>query len=212
MSNFEVNISSILQKLIHKKGLSISELARRTNIPQPTIYRIAYGEHQRPHQKTLQALSNFFNLTIDQLIGLEPIEKSVLSKPSILQIPILNLEQIANWPQKKNVGNTSHVIYEKPISDNGFALKMPDKSMEPLITRDALLIIDPDKKPEYRSLVVVKLYNFNEVVVRQLIKDAGNCYIRPLNQDFDQFEMVLLGSKDFIKGTVVEARLNCEEL
>lgn len=211
MNNLESNLSGILQELIRKKGLSITEVARRTNIPQPTIYRIAQGAHQRPHKKTLLALSDFFNVTIDQLIGLEPINFSSSNKSPVSQIPILSCRQVTNWPLTKE-SDTEYVLFDKPISANAYALKMPDKSMEPLITKDTLLIIDPEKKPEYRSLVVVKLHNFEDVMVRQLIKDAGNCYIKPLSQDFDQFEMIMLTAKDSIKGIVVEARLNCEEL
>lgn len=210
MNNIETNLSKILQELIRKKGLSISDLARRTNLPQPTIYRVAQGEHQRPHKKTLQILSEFFNVTIDQLIGLEPLEGFEICK-SISKIPILDCKQILKWPSIKFT-NVEYVIYEKTICASAFALKMPDKSMEPLITKDTLLIIDPDKKPQYRNLIIVKLCNFEEVIVRQLIKDANNYYIRPLNHDFDQFEMLMLTAEDSIKGTVIEARLNCEGL
>jgi SOS-response transcriptional repressor LexA len=211
MNHFETTLSSILQELIRKKGLSISELARRTSIPQPTLYRIAQGEHQRPHKKTLQALSDFFRITVDQLIGLEPIKSVITDKPSVSQIPILNNKQATSWPHIKNI-EFNYVFFEKPIGKNAFALIMPDRSMEPLIAINTLLIIDPERKPEYRSLVVVKLHNFGEVVVRQLIQDAANQYIRPLSQDFDHFEMIMLTSEDCIIGTVVEARLTCEGL
>jgi len=211
MNNFETSLSDILQALIHGKRLSIAEVARRTNVPQPTISRIINGEHQRPHKKTLVALSDFFNITVDQLIGLEPLNIPQPSAIGSSQLPVLNCKEINSWPQIKSISH-EYVTFDKPIGSNAFALKMPDKSMEPLLTKDTLLIIDPAKEPEYRSLVVVKLHNFDQVVVRQLIKDAGNCYIRPLNQDFDQFEMMHLTAQDSIKGIVVEARLNCEGL
>jgi len=210
MNNLSANLSSIMLELIRKQGLSLTELARRIKIPQPTLYRIAHGEHQRPHKKTLETLSNFFDVTIDQLLGLEPIKPSIAANP-ILKLPILNCGQIANWPHT-DTSNAEYLIFERPISTNAFAVKMPDKSMEPLITKDALLIIDPEKKPEYRSLVAVKLHNVNEIVIRQLIIDAANCYIRPLNQDLSHFEMTMLKTEDRIIGTIVEARLSCEGL
>ena len=197
MTNLESSISGVLKELIRNKNLSISELARRTQIPQPTIYRIVHGEHQRPHNKTLKALSKFFNITIEQLLGLEPFRILTTNQLQISQIPLLNLQQVLNWPQIKP-NNTECVMFEKLISTRAFAIKMPDKSMEPLITKDSLLIVDPEKDAEYRSLVVVKLHHFSDIVVRQLIKDAGNCYIRPLSQDFDKFEMIMLSTKDLI--------------
>lgn len=210
MANLKSDISDILSELIKRKGLSMPEIARRTKIPQPTIYRIAQGEHQRPHNKTLKALSDFFNVSIDQLLGIEPLGPLV-KQVHASQLPILNCKQVIDWPQVKH-NDFEYILFDKKISTEAFALRMPDKSMEPLITKDAILIVDPTKEPEYRSLVIVKLYNLERVIIRQLIKDANNFYIKPINQDFDSFEMVMLTEKDLIMGTVIEARFNCEAL
>lgn len=210
MNNLKTNISMILQDLIRNKGVSISELARRTKIPQPTIYRIVHGKHQRPHKKTLESLASFFKVSIDQITGIEEITNTGGSSHTS-KIPIFDCNTLINSQKIENT-DFEYIIYEKKIGQHSFALHMPDKSMEPLITKNSLLIIDPDKQPEYRNLVVVKLANFSDVLVRQLIKDAENKYIRPLNQDFNKFEMIMLTEQDTILGTIIEARLNCEEL
>ncbi len=210
MNNFKTNISFVLQSMIETRRLSISDLARRTCIPQPTLHRIAHGQHQKPHKKTLEILSDFFNITIDQLLGWEPIENLTSGKLPVSQLPILNCDDI-NSTHSLNT-NCQYLIYEKPISKNAFAIKMPDKSMEPLIIKDSLLIVDREKKPEYRNLIVVKLHNYEGVLIRQLINDACNSYIRPLSQDFKKFEMIMLTPKDNIIGTIVEVRFDCEAL
>lgn len=207
MSDINPAISHVLRELMRKKGLNSSELARQTLLPQSTIYRIVQGEHTHPHKKTLVALAKFFNVSVDTICGLAPIGEL----PPISRIPVLDSKQATNWPAIIEE-DIEYIVIDKKTVGQAFALRMPDKSMEPLITKNSILIVDPDKEPEYRSLVVVKLNNYEEIVVRQLIKDANNCYIRPLSQDFDHFEMVLLTPQDSIRGTIIEARLNCEML
>lgn len=208
MSTMRPPISAILQELLSSKGLSTSEVARLTSVPQSTLHRIIHGEHKRPHKKTIAALAKFFGVSENELCGLNSLGQV---QHQVSRLPILTCQQASQWP-KIQEQNFEYIVTDKKLSDVAFALKMPDESMEPMISKNSILIVDPDKKPEYRSIVALKLHKFEDVVIRQLIRDANNCYIRPLSQDFDHFEMVLLTDADTIKGTVVEARLNCEEL
>lgn len=203
-------LSDILRELIREKGLSVSELARRIHLPQPTIQRMTSGAHTRPHKKTLTAIAEYFDVSIDQLCGIEPIPWLIKSTLVLKKIPILNQEQVPNWPQV-STETLQHIVVDRKIGDRSYAIEMPDASMDPLIPKGSLLIIDPDKMPHYRSFVIVKLKDYPEVIVRQLIKDAKNCYIKPLSLDFDQPKIMLLGADDLILGTVVEVRLHCED-
>lgn len=208
MNNTRTSISTILQNLISTRGLSTSEVARLTSVPQSTLHRIIHGEHRRPHKKTLTALANFFGVSENELCGIQSFDQPRLQ---ISRLPILTCQQAAQWPNIQN-SDLEYVVTDKMLNKNAFAIKMPDESMEPMISKNSILIVDPDKKPEYRSIVAIKLHNFDDVVIRQLIRDANNCYIRPISQDFTQFEMVLLNTADIVKGTVIESRMNCEEL
>lgn len=205
------NISFVLQNLIAEKGLSVSELARYIAIPQPTIQRITSGTHSRPHRRTLEALARFFNISIEQLRGLQPISwlKNDNKLESIYKIPLITCIQSVDWPNIKDK-NFEHIIFDKKISKYAFAIKMPDSSMEPVIMKNAILIIDPEKIPQYRSFVILKLKNHKEAIIRQLIQDAQRWYIRPLSDDFGKFNMVELKRDDSILGVVIEVRLICE--
>lgn len=204
-------ISDILKELIRKKGLNASELARRIGLPQPTIQRMMTGTHSRPHQKTLAVIANYFGITTDQLCGIEPIPW-LFDKINLLarSVPILTEDQAIVWPDV-TAKNLQQVVVDQSVGKLVYAMKMPDASMEPLIPAEGILIIDPDKKPQYKSFVCVKLHNYSGTLIRQLIIDANHHYIRPLSSDLGQFEMILLKPDDIILGTVIEIRLKCED-
>lgn len=204
------SLSEILQQLIEEKGLTTTELARRIHIPQPTVQRIASGTYKRPHSKTLKPIADFFKISIDQLQGLEPIYW-LKSRSLIRQIPLLTPAQAFAWPEIQGNNDNSNVVIDIETNDQSYAIEMPDQSMEPLIPKKSILIIDPVKEPQYRNYIAVKLEGSHEVMIRQLLIDAKNYYIKPLSSDFEQFKIAQLNTKDIIAGVVVQVRLNCAD-
>lgn len=205
-------LADILRELLDIKGLNVTELARQINLPQPTVQRLVTGTHTRPHAKTLTMIASFFGINERQLRGLDPIPWLHSSNtPLVRKIPILTLKEAVDWPHKTPI-HTATTVTDIETSETSYAVKMPDGSMEPLIPPGALLIIDPNREPQYRSIVAVKINNCTEAFIRQLIIDTKNCYIKPLSQDFEQFTMAKLEPNDSVLGVVVEVRLHCEEL
>ena len=48
------------------KGLTISELARRVGIPQPTVSRTLSGRRQNP--ETIVTIANYLRVPMDELV------------------------------------------------------------------------------------------------------------------------------------------------
>ena len=67
------NLSSVLTHLMSEKGISSAELARKTGVTQPVIYRLMTGETENPQILTLKPIANFFGISIEQLLGLIPL-------------------------------------------------------------------------------------------------------------------------------------------
>ena len=205
----DLQLSEVLKKLIEVHELTVAELARRVNLPQPTIQRIAAGVYKTPRISTLQPIAEYFDLTINQLRGFETIPYLSSIKKTIKSISLLNRQQVNLWPTiEKNT--TQYVISEINLGEKSFAMYMPDSSMDPLIPKGSTLLVDPSKVPHYGSYIVVKLQNYSEVIVRQLITDATDKFIKALSPEFNQLKMNLLTEKDMILGIIVEVRLNCE--
>lgn len=203
------SISDILSELIQHKNLTVSELARRIRVPQPTIQRIVSGLHARPHKKTLIAISEYFEISIDQLIGLQPITWLSDVKNRVRMIPLLTSKQVLNWPKLPQT-KLDYISFDIAENQQAFAMRMTDDSMEPVIPKHSILIIDPDKQFSYRSFILIQRKNFQDIMVRQMINDGNICYIRAVGTDFNNISMPLLNETDKILGVVIETRMQLE--
>jgi SOS-response transcriptional repressor LexA len=84
---------------------------------------------------------------------------------------------------------------------------MMDTSMEPLFPKMSLLIFDPNESYQDRSYVLVHLTHQKKPVFRQILIDADQQYLKPLNSDLSEFNMRILHTEDKILATLVESRL-----
>lgn len=202
-------ISIILQKLIQEKNINVTELARQTKLKQPTLQRIVSGVYNRPHIKSLKPLADFFGITIEQLTGEDLISWLPSKSELIRRIPILSPTQAIKWPVDaiKNKLHL-HTIIDIEVNQHTFAIKMLDASMEPLFPKNTLLIIDPHKEATDRCYILVKTKEYPEPILRQLLIDGKNRYIKPLSPDFEQFKMLILHPTDMVLGILVQARLD----
>ena len=63
-----------LQRLLAESGVySGSDLARQLHLPAPTINRILSGQVTDPRASTLILLADYFDVSIDQLLGREKL-------------------------------------------------------------------------------------------------------------------------------------------
>lgn len=203
------DLSEILQKLIQSNGLSVSELARHVNLPQPTIQRITSGTYKQPRTSTLQPIADYFGVTVSQLRGFNPIPTLSAFNKAIKSLPLITTAQVNLWPLI-NENITQFVVSNTQLGEKSFAMYMPDSSMEPLIPKGSTLLVDPSRVPHHGSYIVVKLQSCPEVIARQLITDGTNRFIKPLSPDLNQLKMNLLTEVDIIRGVIVEVRLVCE--
>jgi hypothetical protein len=76
-----MNIAEILRALMNRtlidgKPISENRLADETKVPQPTIHRILVGESKDPKTSTVRKLADYWELTVAQLRGEEPLPLS----------------------------------------------------------------------------------------------------------------------------------------
>lgn len=67
------NLATILSHLMTENRISSAELARKTGIGQPVIYRIMTGTTDNPQVLSLKPIAAFFGISIDQLLGYSPL-------------------------------------------------------------------------------------------------------------------------------------------
>lgn len=185
------------------------DLARKTNTPQPTMHRLVAGKSPNPHQDTLKPIANFFEITVEQLKGEEPLPSNIFPSESsknfsIIEIPLLDWECLSEINQLDE--DVEKIAAASDLSKKCFAIKMPDSSMEPQFPKGSVLIFDPDKTPADRGFILVKLAESQIHTFRQLLIDAEHQFLKPLNPDLNVFKMRLKTPEDVVLGTLVEAR------
>lgn len=197
-------VGSILSRLLNEHHLSVSELARRVKLPQPTIQRIATGVCEYPHVSSLKPLADFFSISIDQLRGLETIPQF----DNIFRLPLINWEEASVWNQKHKTKSENYIVVDVKVSSQAYALTVMDGAMEPIFLQGTTLILDPDVSPIDRNYIIVLLKNANIPIFRQLIIDGQNKLLKPLSLDKNIYKISRLKAADKILATVVQARWN----
>ena len=208
------NIRNILEKLLFEKKIRATELARETNVPQPTLHRILSGKSPNPHKSTVQPIADFFNISVEQLSGKQDLLHSSNSPNSRLvknenakQVPLISWENISSYIKDPGDCKINEIIYCSPtLGKHVFALNMADTSMEPFFPQGAVLIFDRDKLAKDRTHVLVHIADSDTYLFRQLLVDGENSYLKPLSPDLTTFQMRLLGGKDKILASLVEFR------
>lgn len=75
--------------------------------------------------------------------------------------------------------------FTRKIGNYTFAIVAQDNSMQPEITLDDILVIDPDETIVPGDIVVAKLDSAEEVIIRKYrLKDNNTVELIPLNQDW----------------------------
>ena len=201
-------IGQILNRLMTDIKIRVAELARRINLPQPTVHRIATGACEHPHLSSLEPIASFFSINVDQLKGHDPIPW--LDRAS--KVPLLTWNEVLHWSAKKNDRqNSEFILTDAAVGKAGFALKIEDASMDPVFPKNTVLIADPEKQAKDRSFVIAKLVSHPEAIFRQLLMDAGDHYLKPLSPDFEQYKMTRLNNNDKILSVVVQAKRDYED-
>jgi transcriptional regulator with XRE-family HTH domain len=207
------NLSSNLKQLMRIHGnLSVSELARLTDIPQPTIHHMLFGSTKNPRKKALEALSNFFSISIDQLIGDEElpqiIPENLKEDLQLRTVPILDWDLLGNWPNnKESIKSVKQIFLDKEITPNSFSVIISDPSLEPLFPLNSLLIFDAAKTPKDRDFVIVRTGENNHILLNRLFTENNEYYLKQNSEDGNMVLLKINKSTDIIMGVLIEARI-----
>ena len=201
-------LHEILATLITKTNLTDTEIARRINIPLPTLHKIKNGSITDPRASTLVNIANYFKISVDQLLGKEPIYSTdQISK----MIPVLNKENVINKDYELSFLNNRayfdlwvniEVAKNYANSEKIFGLKVNCEAMFPYFTNETIVIIDRDIVPNNRDFVLVAVKNNSMCVLRKILFDNSQVVLLSMNPIF---EPIIMQENDFIIGTVIQS-------
>lgn len=213
MTEAVLEISNVLSHLLDKTGISEAALGREIGVPRATINRIVSGRTPDPRASTLKAIAKYFNVTIDQLLGKQPLlgntAQSVKSNTHNVSIPIIAWNNINNLEATlKSIKPDNHFnwILTDPNIDGGqFGIKVNGESMWPQFQENTILIIDPIKEPKNRDFVIAYTKKSDEVLFRQLVIEGKYKFIKAINEIFPTIQ---LEEGDRVLGVVIQTRNN----
>jgi len=174
-------LAQTLNDLLNRKeNITPAALARKLGIPTNKITRILNGDVTDPKASTLLQIANYFGITIEQLLGLEPMSRGGVQGESSTskQLPVFAVSksdtQKAPLEWYHWVGNG--------IDSEYYALSVDTDLYEPTLYQNSLLIIDSHLIPEDRSFVVVrKKNNPGNFSIKKYVIDGNDIYFYPLN-------------------------------
>jgi len=185
-------IAENLCKLLSKYNLNANQLAHILGIPMMTVRRLMSGETGDPRISTLKIIADYFNISIDILIGNNPETTLVHSKKvKAYLIPKLTWEVLSelgditqmDFSTWKN-WQTLSIDENNLLGKKTFAIESRP-SMYPRFPTGTIFIIDPSTQPTDGDIVLIKFVKNNEFTLRELIIDPPVWKLYPLVADSD---------------------------
>ena len=212
MTAATLEIGNILNRLLEKSAISESELGRIIGVPRATINRIASGRTPDPRASTLRAIAEYFNVTVDQLLGKQPLFQhtdSTALTSTYISIPVIEWECANNWENAlHSIRPDNHfdwILTDPNIEIGKFALRIKGDSMWPQFQENTVLIIDPTREQKNRDFVIVYIKKSDEILFRQLLVEGKNKFLKAIN---DIFPTIQLQDSDKVIGIVIQTRNN----
>ena len=149
-----------LKNLMKRQKINESALARKVNIPQPVISRLLSGATSNPRVSTLLALAQYFNITIEALIGADNLPSETMTKSA---------HYIYIHTEKTLLDDTTpqQMMMSSVQDKSAFAYQINNNLLQPIFHSGTTLIISPEKKYSHESFILVK--NNNAIYVRQVV-------------------------------------------
>lgn len=199
------NIETLMFRL---GNISVSELSRKTNIPQPTLHQLINGVTKRPRRSTLEVLATALGVTVEELSGQHPLPerlpKYVKEGLSLPSIPVYRYSDVANV---KAAEPYKEILTDSNYGDSCFATEMFDSSMEPLIPTGSLMIFNQNSKPCNRNIVLALQAHSDSISIMRYVVDGDQAFLRTVEPGSKENRAIKLNSNLTILAVLHEVRI-----
>lgn len=119
-------------------------------------------------------------------------QSNVDQSPSIQgTVPLISWVQAGNWEQAIDTlltGQGERISTTYKPKNHTYALRVRGDSMEPKFPDGCIIIIEPDEHPAPGQYVIIR-QNGDDVTFKQLVKDGGSLFLKPLNARYPIMEL-----------------------
>ena len=209
-----MKISDILGELIRKAGINESFLSRKIDMPRATINRIISGKTPDPRASTLQSIARYFQVSVDQLLGNQPVideNSQVLQLTDSVTVPIISWDKITDWKEMLEKFQPTDAfdwtLNQQFVEKGKFALRVKGEAMCPIFQESTMLVVDTKKEAKNKDYVVAYVKELDDILFRQLIVEGKYKFLKAINKIFP---VVQLAENDRIAGVVTQTRQHYE--
>lgn len=187
-----------LKKLRNIKGLNQKQVADFLGVTRPTYTRYEAGERE-PDKHTLNLLADFFDVSIDYLLGRTNSPQNVAG----IQIPVLGEVQ-AGLPISAITDIIDYEEITPAMASLGehFALKVKGSSMEPKFSHGDVVIVRQQSDIDNGDIAIV-LIDGESATIKKIQKSedgiiliATNSNYEPIfynNEQIEELPVIILG-------------------
>lgn len=184
------HLSDNLKHLLKHRGLSITQLAQALDLPMMTIRRLVLGETVDPRMSTLKLVADYFDVSIDVLIGdNDQLSYMSLEKAKSYFAPVLSWDTVGKAKHIEDIDLSEHqewrsvsFNHQDVFSKRTFALESRP-AMYPRFPQGTIFIIDPEATPEDGDIVLVRIRENGELTLRELLIDPPEWRLQSLLAD-----------------------------
>lgn len=204
-------IGQKIKNLRKALNLTQKEVANRLGI-KPSSVTQWERDTTEPSGKNLIGLAGLLKTSPENLVSSFSIKEPNASylvdktKINLRRIPIISSVQAGSW--REAVDNFHPGDAENwqettaNVSAKSFALKVEGRSMQnpygtPSIPNGSIVIVDPELLATNGKIVVAKLPDTDQAVIKKLVIDGNNSYLESLNPDYKpiliDIECIIIG-------------------
>ena len=202
-------IGNILHELM--EGMSESALARAVKLPKATVHRVVSGITPDPRARTLLPIAQYFNISIEQLMGITALPNNTRLKSAghqqAIEMPFISFNKLKEWSNGSYTPEQSYNITSlsnKTLDAHYFITKVNSDEMAPLFSTGTFLLIRKQRTATKDSIVLVYNSTNNKFLIRKYIELNGEKYLLSSNPSYD---ILKLDNKMELIGVVTEGRI-----
>lgn len=177
-----------LMQLMQMKDLTEAQLSREVSMAQPTVHKLMSGATTDPRISTLIPIANYFDVSIDQLLGLVPFDATLISTDRIthssIKLPILPWEHLIEYRKKLSDFTLSNwgewVTINKPMTKESYATKIKNSSFSTPFSNNTTIVVNPSLGPFNGCYILLKSINSESLTIKKCLFDGGDCWLMSL--------------------------------
>ena len=175
-----------IRELRKKRCMTMKELGAVVGLAESTISQYETGKRE-PDNETLLRLGEFFNTSVDYLLGRETVADGppAPSKPGSKWVPVIGTIP-AGTPVEaiEDILDYEEITPQMASQGEHFALKIKGQSMEPKISDGDVVIVRKQDDCENGEIAVV-LVNGDEATVKRIKKRPEGLMLIPNNPAYE---------------------------